>query len=416
MKTRALHSSSRRGIALIIVMVVIFALSVLVAAFAYSMSVEMRLAQITDYDIELEWMGRSGVELARFALVNKCPEQRDIDSLNQFWAGGNAPCSNANPQLEAYSHGDGYAFKDFPLGSGKISVKIVDMERKFNINFLSDPRMPQLEILQTALEHCGVTDPSQSSKVIDSILDWRNPAGGAATHVNGAKNEYYNRMIPPYNCKQGPIEDLSELLLIQGVTPEMYWGPNSTNHPPAAYQQQQGFNHMPHSTKSRFQNEASDAAKVAMVEIFSPFGAKLNINTADAKTLALLPGINDDTAQRIVEQRAGPDGRDGTEDDVPFHSVQELNSGLPGAGIPRGVPPGGVRGMQPPGAAGGIPGAPQVGIAAGGLAAFCDVRSYVFEVHVEAEINGVRRNFVGVVSRAGQGSTQLRCIRFHWEE
>jgi hypothetical protein len=44
------------------------------------------------------------------------------------------------------------------------------------------------------------------------------------------------------------------------------------------------------------------------------------------------------------------------------------------------------------------------------------VRSYVFEVHVEAEINGVRRNFVGVVSRAGQGSTQLRCIRFHWEE
>jgi hypothetical protein len=196
----------------------------------------------------------------------------------------------------------------------------------------------------------------------------------------------------------------------------MYWGPNSTNHPPAAYQQQQGFNHMPHSTKSRFQNEASDAAKVAMVEIFSPFGAKLNINTADAKTLALIPGINDDTAQRIVEQRAGPDGRDGTEDDVPFHSVQELNSGLPGAGIPRGVPPGGVRGMQPPGAAGGIPGAPQVGIAAGGLAAFCDVRSYVFEVHVEAEINGVRRNFVGVVSRAGQGSTQLRCIRFHWEE
>ncbi len=408
-----------------LVMVVIFVLSVLLAAFAYSMSVEMRLAQITDYDMEMEWMGRSGIELARFALVNKCPEQRDIDSLNQFWAGGNAPCSNNNPQLEAYGHGDGYAFKDFPLGNGKISVKIMDMERKFDINLLADPRFPQLEILQNAVMACGVTDPSQSSKIVDSILDWRNP--GADSHLNGAKNDYYNQTSQPYNCKQGPIDDTSELLLVQGVTADIYWGPNSTNHPPAAYQQK-AFDHTPHSTKSRFQNEASDVPNpVGMVELFSPFGAKLNINTASAKTLALLPGINRDTAQRIVEQRAGPDGIDGTEDDAPFHSVMELNSGLPGGGFQpgmAGVGPGGVPppGMGPGGAPppvvrpGGIPGAPQAGVAAGGLAAYCDVRSYVFEVHVEAEINGFKRNFVGVISRNGQNASQLICVRFHSEE
>ncbi|HXR07690.1 MAG TPA: helix-hairpin-helix domain-containing protein [Candidatus Acidoferrum sp.] len=421
MKTPHPHCSFRSGFALILVMVVIFALSVLVAAFAYSMSVEMRLAQITDYDAEMEWMGRSGIELARFALVNKCPEQRDIDSLNQFWAGGNAPCSNNNPQLEAYEHGDGYAFKNFPLGNGKISVKIIDMERKFDINLLADPRMPQLEILQKAVMECGVTDPSQSSKIVDSILDWRSP--GPSSHLNGAKNDYYNQMSPPYNCKQGPMEDISELLLIQGVTPDIYWGPNSTNHPPAAYQQK-AFDHTPHSTKSRFQNEASDVPNpVGMVELFSPFGNKLNINTASAKTLQLLPGINADTAQRIVEQRAGPDGIDGTEDDAPFHSVMELNSGLPGGGFQPGVPPGGIRpgvgpgGLPAPGAmAGGIPGAPQAGVAAGGLAAYCDVRSYVFEVHVEAEINGFKRNFIGVISRGGQNSAQLNCVRFHCEE
>ena len=78
---------------------VIFALTVIVAAFAYSMSIEMRLAQITDYDSELEWMGRSGVELARYALAMKCPDQKDIDSLNQFWAGGTLPCSNEVPQF-----------------------------------------------------------------------------------------------------------------------------------------------------------------------------------------------------------------------------------------------------------------------------------------------------------------------------
>jgi len=393
-------------------MVVLFSLSVIVAAFAYSMSVEMRLAQISDYDVELEWMGRSGIELAKFALAVKCPEQRDIDSLNQFWAGGSSPCTNDVPQ---------FSLKDFPLGSGKITVTIADMERKFSINLVANWRGPQPEVLQKALTEAGVTDPTQAGTIVDSILDWVNPSPDA--HINGAKEDYYTHLDPPYHCKSGPIEDISELLLIKGVTPDIYWGPNSTNHPAAAYQQQ-GFNHTPHSTKSRFQNEANAVPNpVGLVELFSPFGARLNINTASAKTLQLLPGIDENTAQRIIQQRAGPDGIDGTDDDVPFHSVAELNSGLPGGGLPPGMPPGGVppggmRGMPPPQGAGqgGVPGAPPAGIAAGGLAVFCDVRSYAFEVHVEAEINGVKRRFVGVVFRSGQNASQIVCVRFHWED
>ncbi len=36
------------------------------------MNTEIRLARNTDYDVQMEWMGRSGIELARFALANKC--------------------------------------------------------------------------------------------------------------------------------------------------------------------------------------------------------------------------------------------------------------------------------------------------------------------------------------------------------
>jgi hypothetical protein len=226
---------------------------------------------------------------------------------------------------------------------------------------------------------------------------------------------------PPYYCRNGPIEDISELLLIQGVTPEIYWGANSTNHPPAAYQQQ-GFNHTPRATKSRFQNEANNVPNpVGLVELFSPFGGRLNINTAPAKTLQLLPGVDESIAQRIIEMRAGPDGIDGTDDDVPFHSTAEINSILPGAGLPPGMPPGGMPpGGMPPGGVppGGMPpgGVPPGGLQPGGMAAYCDVRSYVFEVHVDAEINGIKRSFVGVVSRNGQNANQIQCVRFHWEE
>ena len=376
--------------ALLMVMCVIFALSVIVAAFAYSMTIEMRLAQITDYDVELEWMGRSGVELAEYALANKCPDQRDIDALNQFWAGGTAPCSNDIPQ---------FSLKDYPLGNGKISVTITDMERKFDINLVASPSRPQSDVLQRALTECGVTDPSTSDKIMYSILDWISPDNNP--HAGGAKSDYYSRLGPPYNCPKSPIEDISELLLIQGVTPDIYWGPNSTNHIPAAYQQK-GFDHTPHSSKSRFQNEANNVPNPAgLVELFSPFGKLLNINTASAKTLQLIPGIDANTAQRIIEMRAGPDGVDGTEDDVPFHSVQELNSILPG-GLPPSVAPTGAPPSQVP--------------PPGGLSAYCDVRGYVFEVHVEAEINGVKRKFIGIVGRNPQNAGKFDCTRFYPDE
>ena len=55
------------------------------------------------------------------------------------------------------------------------------------------------------------------------------------------------------------------------------------------------------------------------------------------------------------------------------------------------------------------------GVAAQGLANYIDVRSYVFEVKVEAEINGYKRNYYGIVSRAGASGQKMLCVKFYWE-
>jgi hypothetical protein len=91
-------------------MITVIALTALVASFAISMNTEMRLARNADYDQEMEWMGRSGIELARFALANKSPEQRNIDALNQFWAGGTPWAATTSPPLspsKTSAHGIG---------------------------------------------------------------------------------------------------------------------------------------------------------------------------------------------------------------------------------------------------------------------------------------------------------------------
>jgi general secretion pathway protein K len=347
------------------------------------MAVEMRLARNNDYDEQLEWMGRSGIELARYALANKCPSQRNIDALNQFWAGGTAPCSNDIAEI---------SLKNVPMGAGSFSVTIVDMERKWDINLVAGAggAPPQMEVLQRAMNEIGIQDQTVSSDVIDSIIDWVSSSSTA--RFGGAKNDEYARLSPPYYCKNGILDDLSELLLVKGVTPDIYWGSFSTNHPPSAFSQhgEGAFTRPTQSSLNPFgKNNENPVYPVGLADLFSPMGGKLNINTASLATLQLIPGIDEATAQRIIQQRAGPDGIDGTDDDVPFQNPQEIFSGN-------------------------IPGGPPMGGPAQQLGMMCDVRSYVFEVHVEAELNGYKRSFIGIVSRGGPGAQQFRCVKFYW--
>ncbi len=287
------------------------------------------------------------------------------------------------------------------LGHGKFSVTITDMERKWDINMVANPQRPQRDVLQKALSIVGVTDMAQASTIEDSILDWCNRNGMAS--ASGANSDYYMSLNPPYWCKNGPIDDLSELLMIKGITPEIYWGSFSTNHPVSAYQQHgSGAFAQPVSSRSGpLGNKDAPIYPFGLEQMFSPLGGKLNVNTASALTLQLIPGIDESTAQRIIQQRAGPDGIDGTDDDMPYQNVGEINGGLPGGGGP---------GIQP-----NIGGAPTQGTAAQALANYIDVRSYVFDVRVDAEINNYKRTFHGIVSRSGNGGQKLVCVRFYWE-
>lgn len=377
MNIRLKYHSSCHGIALVLVMMTVIVLSAIVGSLAISMTTEMRLARNSDYNDQMEWMGRSGIELARYALANKCAEQRNIDALNQFWAGGQSPCSNDVENVP---------LKNVPLGPGHISVSITDMERKWDINLVANPRQPQKEILQKALVEVGVTDAEQSSTIIDSILDWINPNESAG--FSGAKSDYYMHLNPPYFCKNGQIDDISELLLIKGVTPEIYWGSNSTNHPVSAYQQHGSgaFNQpTPSRSGAGFRDSDQPQYPVGLVELFGAMGGKLNVNTASIKTLQLIPGLDEAAAARILQGRTGPDGQDGTDDDIPLQNPGQMSEFL------------------------------GQGVQTASLANYVDVRSYVFDVTVEAEINGYKKTFHGIVSRGGGGGQQISCVKFYWE-
>src|SRR5439155_13565070 len=117
-KMKIAVQTSTRGIALIIVMMVIVVFSVLAAVFAMSMKVEVQLARNVDSESEMEWLGRSGVELARYVLAQQlnCPNE-PYDALNQKWAGGpGGNCATNGPLADI-------SLEHVQLGRGRFSVR-----------------------------------------------------------------------------------------------------------------------------------------------------------------------------------------------------------------------------------------------------------------------------------------------------
>ena len=359
-QTQTSPKNRQRGVALLMVMLLIFAMAVIVTAFAYTMKVEGRLATRTQSESEMEWMGRSGIEMAKWvlSLSRQIPGEQTYDGLNQFWAGGVGPTNIADNPFE------GVSLTDVPLGDGTISIEIVDAERYININSIAT-RNPQL--LELILQLCGA-GASDSADVSSAIRDWIDPNDDAAMG-GGAESDFYRMLNPPHVAKNGPIDDLSELLKIRGISPQLYWGPRMSGGDGGAP------GHSIDSAGRRVQSTflgQSIAGSVGLADVFSAVSSgQVNINTAPYPVLVMACGGDENIARNIQEQRAGMDGVDGTYDDTPARGPQDIAR------------------LQ------GVPVMPNQGTP---LAVFSTVSS-TFEIRVDVRLGALSRRYIGVLRR-----------------
>ena len=151
--------STEQGIALVIVMISIFVLAMLAGGFAYSMKVETKLASNGNSEEELQWLGRSGVEYARWVLANSMADPtKPYDSLDQPWATGSGFLGPTNAPI-------GEVQNPFTLGSGNVKWKISDLERKWNINTMLQPGGQDL--LQNAFMNMGLDAGADMTLIMD---------------------------------------------------------------------------------------------------------------------------------------------------------------------------------------------------------------------------------------------------------
>lgn len=150
---------------------------------------------------------------------------------------------------------------------------------RLNLRTLLAGEVPaNLELLRKYLEVKGV-DLNERDRMIDCLLDWVDPDN--LVRLNGAEDE------PGYKPANAPLKTLEEMKRIRGweeFTSRPDWDADFTLAP------------------------TNDA--------------KIDINWASRDVLLALPGFTEPLADRFLQLRRGPDGIEGTEDDVIFDPQQ----------------------------------------------------------------------------------------------
>ncbi|MBI2433951.1 MAG: general secretion pathway protein GspK, partial [Candidatus Hydrogenedentes bacterium] len=119
-----------------------------------------------------------------------------------------------------------------PLNDAIMRTTISDEYGKLNLNALLQAegdgqpaeRDALVETLTNFFRYRAPDSETPPEAIVDAILDWLDYDDEDEERPEGAEMEYYEGLEIPYACKNGPMDSIEELLLIKGMTPELYYG------------------------------------------------------------------------------------------------------------------------------------------------------------------------------------------------
>jgi general secretion pathway protein K len=199
-------------------MAVSFMVAVTVHLFA-TINWQMQASVNLRDSVALDAANRSGLSLARAALEADRKENQ-FDSVHDPWH------TLEKQNLAAL------------LGQRELSVTVTDLSGLLQVNAL-DPAAkgkeqpapgtaPNVASQKTIWRRFltsgrfGEIETSEADALIDAIKDWIDV--NDATEDHGAESGYYLSLAPPYEPRNGPVQYPEELLLIKGMTPELFYG------------------------------------------------------------------------------------------------------------------------------------------------------------------------------------------------
>ncbi|HWK55600.1 MAG TPA: hypothetical protein VNR18_14575 [Hyphomicrobiales bacterium] len=242
--------AAQRGSVIVLTLWTITLLTILVAVIASQVRLDAQTAMLHQDDLR-QWaalssaMNQAEMELVleRMAPGVEAQERREIGKIPGFRFNGE-PLTLNYPQ------------------DPDVVVRIYDHRGKINLNELNPPRLR--ELLAKKLGEAAT--PERLSALMSAWNDWTDLNNNPAP--DGAEDDYYLSLDPPYRARNARLETVEEILLIKG-----------------------------------FDELFGDVDLDAAFTLYGDDDAQINLNLATVEAMQLLPGLDDELIAKIVAFR-----------------------------------------------------------------------------------------------------------------
>lgn len=274
---------NEKGIALVLILWVLALLSVIAGEFSYAMRTEVNITRNVMEQTQAYYVALAGINAAIGELIrNDVIRQRLAPSderTKMEWGRGRA--EEEEPAEDEGRWRINVDMAPVSFGAGEFRVRIDNESGKININGANE------QLLKMMMDAFDMKDEERSI-IVDSILDWRDKDDLHRT--NGAENAYYNALAEPYDCKNDAFDSVEELLMVRGITRELYDG---------------GLKQMVSVVRPPKNNEKTIAGFKQYRVDFN----KINLNAAPREILLALPSMTEDLALEMMAHRDTADFR-----------------------------------------------------------------------------------------------------------
>jgi type II secretory pathway component PulK len=170
-------------VVLILTIFAVVLLSVLAVGISAAVRVELRASRLSLERMQGLFLAEAAVRQARAALLY---DDRNIDTLADPWGP-----ESANPPDLPRVFGNGFCQAHVDDACGRIDINKADLDALYRL--------------------------TKDAQAAQAIIAWREP--------NATTDESYYESLPrPYSPRHAPFQTLGELLLVRGVTPDMFFG------------------------------------------------------------------------------------------------------------------------------------------------------------------------------------------------
>jgi general secretion pathway protein K len=190
----------RPAAALLLVLWAMAVLSLLAGGLSFAIRQDLAIANIERDRLIAHGLARAGVERA---IAEVMDDTDPSDTMRDSWYDNETAMQDVELTGGTFSviH-DGYE----PIPRAWYGVG--DESAKLNANVATREQLLKL--------------PNMTEPIAGAIIDWRDQNEEA--EPDGIERGYYGALAHPYDIRNGPLRTARELLLVRGVTPELFYG------------------------------------------------------------------------------------------------------------------------------------------------------------------------------------------------